>query len=302
MFPVCYPSPSCSEVNSIQVIYNVQEAMCTSITGNGDDCIDSDDICGEKIPFTLPNVVSSSSTNNSVVVPSSAFGDYTFFWEFPLSTNVPNTLRIGDFDCDGYPDLLIIVKNSTSSSAQLWSSVECTEETCGADAYNANRRTFEHDTDNTAAVENVKNPFAAAFIDFGDDGSLDILISSYPVMNSTAFSITTIENAVDYGTFFLKVTGLSGLCMQWCDDPKFPDPKPIGINQPGAVIKYLWSDNDQDKRVTIGTQLSQSGYLALQTPYVYFGIGDVSHYVQYIYFGVPIQNGVVCVYFFLSIL
>ena len=40
------------------------------------------------------------------------------------------------------------------------------------------------------------------------------------------------------------------------------------------------------------TQLYQSGYLALQTPYVYFGIGDVAHYVQYIYSGFPIQNGV----------
>jgi len=293
LFPSCYPSPTCSDVNSITIVYNVQQPMCTSITGNGDDCIDSSNVCGTPQEFTIPSQIPTSSTANVVVMDSTVFDGFTFFWTFPMSTNAPNTLRLGDYNADGFTDFLVVVETTNSTMAQLWDSVPCTTVLCGEEATNANRRAFSRSS-SAGAIESVVNPFAATFFDIADDGTLDMFVLSYPIKQpKTAFSITSIQNSVSYGTYFMKAVGLSGLCMQWCDtEPKFPDPKPIGINQPGGVFKYIWSDNDSNKRVTISTQLSQSGYLALQTPYVYFGLGDVSNYIQYIYYGAPIQNGV----------
>jgi len=288
VFPVCLPANNCSDVNSIEVVYNVQQEMCASITGNGDDCTDSENICGTKFDYSIPSVIPAESTADVVVIPKSAFTG-TFFGVSPgINSIVPSTLRLGDYNADGFPDMLVVLKYNGTTHTQLWTSVACS-----ADSVSPTRRTFARSSD-ASAIENVPNSFAATFFDLADDGTLDMIVLSHPTLaTATPFQITTIENSVAYGTFFLKATGLSGLCMAWCDtEPKFPDPKPIGVNQPGAVFKYIWSDNNQDKRVTIGTQLSQSGYLALQAPYVYFGIGDVSHYIQYIYLGVPIENGV----------
>ena len=295
VFPVCYPSKDCSEVNTIEVIYNVQMPMCTSIAGGGDNCIDSSNVCGVQYNYTIPDIIPTSSTADVVVIGSSGFNGTTLHWDYPLSTKAPNTLKIGDYDADGFPDLMVIVKlTNGSSSAQLWKSTACTSGLCGDDATNANRRTFVRDTSGSA-VESVKGAYSGAFFDIGDDGTLDMIIlgDTTPLTPRGGLQIVTVENAVNYGTFFLKTMGLSGKCMQWCDTgSKFPDPKPIGVNQPGGVFKYIWSDNNQEKRITMGTHLSQTGYLSLQTPYVFFGIGDVSHYIQQLYFGAPVAGGV----------
>lgn len=253
VFPVCGPDSTCSGTNSIVIVYNVQENMCTSIAGGGDNCVDSSDICGVQQAFTFPDVIPTTSTSGVVVIEKEAFNGNTFFWEYILSNKVPNTLRLGDYDADGYPDLLVVLERANGTSTiQVWNSIECTEALCGSDATGEGRRTFQYTP--IAAVDTVQYPYAGTFFDFGDDGTLDVIVLADGSKNKIGgLEIITIENAVNYGTYFLKTIGLSGLCMQWCDgDIRFPDPKPIGVNQPGAVFKYIWSDNDQDKRVTTG--------------------------------------------------
>jgi hypothetical protein len=45
-----------------------------------------------------------------------------------------------------------------------------------------------------------------------------------------------------------------------------------------------------------GVQLPQSGYLSLQTPYVMFGLGFTSNYIEQIFMGVSVKDEVI--YFF----
>ena len=285
------PEDSCEDINSINVIYNGQETICPSVSGNGDDCLDSEDVCGVVHPYDIPEL-NGIPGGQQVVIGKEYFNGFSFKTSAQYEIISPVTLRVGDYNKDGSADIAMILTNGTSTQAVLWHSIPCGTNLCTQEAIDQNRRTFENDPA-TSVVGSVANPFVVTFFDFRDDGTLDILVvgetSTGP---SGRLQIIAIENDVDYGAYFFKVKGLSGLCMSWCDSPRFPSPLPIGVNQPGAVFKYIWSDNDQEKRVTIGTQFSQSGYLALQTPYVYFGIGTTSHYVQTLYSGFPISNGV----------
>jgi len=86
--------------------------------------------------------------------------------------------------------------------------------------------------------------------------------------------------------FFLKTTGLNGVCAGWCDGSiKFPDPKPYGVNYAGGVWKFTVSDLNGNQRVAEGVQLTQSTHLSLQTPYLLFGLGRTSNYVEQLFYG-----------------
>lgn len=65
-FPVCDPQPTCSTTNAIYIGYNAQLQMCTSITGGGDDCLDSGDVCNGTA-FTIPDFTGDDTVNISNV-------------------------------------------------------------------------------------------------------------------------------------------------------------------------------------------------------------------------------------------
>lgn len=54
--------------------------------------------------------------------------------------------------------------------------------------------------------------------------------------------------------------------------------------------KFTVTDLNGEKRIRSGTQLSQSGRLSLQTPYIVFGLGRTSDYIQDFAFAVPLQG------------
>jgi integrin alpha FG-GAP repeat containing protein 1 len=61
---------------------------------------------------------------------------------------------------------------------------------------------------------------------------------------------------------------------------------------PGGVWKFTLTDRKGAKSPAMGCQLTQSAYAALQTPYVYFGLGQVSNYIDTLFYGVSIANSV----------
>ena len=125
-------------------------------------------------------------------------------------------------------------------------------------ATNASRRSFQWDNTAGAVVQTEVNAYAASFFDIYEDGTLDIFILTDDTISgsSSSKSILAFQNLIDYETYFMKALGLSGICSAWCSDgPTFPSPKPIGVNQPGAVFKYIWTDNNSDKKVAVGMYL-----------------------------------------------
>jgi len=102
--------------------------------------------------------------------------------------------------------------------------------------------------------------------------------------NTRVRTIQAVYNNFFLDAFFLKAMGLNGM------GGLLSKPKPYGVNLPGGVFKFTVSDLSGTKRVTQGVQLHQSGNLALQTPYILFGLGRTSNYIEEIFMGVTIKN------------
>jgi len=97
-------------------------------------------------------------------------------------------------------------------------------------------------------------------------------------------SIQAIYNNFFNDAFFLKAMSLNGV------GGLLTKPKPYGVDFPGGVFKFTVSSLDGSKGIKQGVQLHQSGNLALQTPYILFGLGRTSNYIEEIFMGVSINN------------
>jgi len=132
-------------------------------------------------------------------------------------------------------------------------------------------------------------------VDFGENGILDIIVlvddMLDPIEPTSSKSIHAVYNNYFNDAYFFKTLGSNGVCNAWCSSgPKFPSPKPYGVNMAGAVWKYTVNDLAGTLQVAQGVQLHQSGYLALQTPYILFGLGRTNNYIENLYYGVSIKS------------
>lgn len=90
---------------------------------------------------------------------------------------LPVTVHVGDYNLDGYPDLLVVSgtpgNNQKPSSATLLQSVLCTSngDGCMPSAVTARRRTFVKVTEGAGPLNSVQDVRAAAFLDLDEDVS-----------------------------------------------------------------------------------------------------------------------------------
>ena len=110
----------CNFFNNLQILYNVQQTLCPSIFEtlgfeSREPCRTQDNLCTEDRDFTFGEVDRNGSPD-TIIIRKEAFKGFYFF--APLGSGTPLTIRTGDFNLDGYPDLLIpMVKNKTSISS-----------------------------------------------------------------------------------------------------------------------------------------------------------------------------------------
>lgn len=114
------------------------------------------------------------------------------------------TLRSGDFNMDGYPDLLVtLVANRVGSAghnarAFLLENVAC-ETGCGAFS-----RTYVIRWDALNPLSN--GSIMAVFYDFFQDGILDVIVVRE---NATQLTVGAFKNSLDYDANFIKVSPLN---------------------------------------------------------------------------------------------
>ncbi|ETE72964.1 T-cell immunomodulatory protein, partial [Ophiophagus hannah] len=169
----------------------------------------------------------------------------------------PITLHIGDYNMDGYPDALAILKNTSGSNQQafLLENEECRNASCkGA------RRSFKVHWA-LSDLNQIKDATVATFFDIYEDGILDIIVLS---KNSPKkeLAIHALKNNFEADAYFVKVIVLSGLC-----------------------------SNDCPRKITVTGQLSQSAHFALQLPYTVLGLGRSANFLDHLFVGIPRPSG-----------
>ncbi|KAJ5068550.1 t-cell immunomodulatory protein [Anaeramoeba ignava] len=275
IFPVCYPAKTCSEKNEIHIVFNKQMKICGD--ENSDSCRKSSKLCSADDSFIF-------DFENTIVIPTESFNNEKFF----STESIPFTIHVGDFNIDGFPDILFVMQkeNSQETSVQLWENVDC----IGCRGFNP--RIFKRKTDSLGKLNDLKYGFVASFMDIGESGTLDIVVQSNPgIFSNQQNYISLFKNNIFHDAYFFKTFGLNGVCNAWCPTPPaFPNPKPYGTGSPGATFKFTFTGIDSTKIYRGESQLTQSHNLALQTPYVFFGLGRTNNYIEDLYMGISSTN------------
>uniref|UniRef100_A0A1Q3FHF8 Putative t-cell immunomodulatory protein n=1 Tax=Culex tarsalis TaxID=7177 RepID=A0A1Q3FHF8_CULTA len=205
--------------------------------------------------------------------------DHNEVWGFvtPEHDNWANqviSLRGGDFNLDGYPDLLATLsKTPGQTQTFLLENVPCEKLACSH-----MKRTF-------AIRWKALAPFAngtlmGSFYDFYNDGVLDVILVEKTANGTRPVAF---RNSLDYDANFVKVIVLTGLSNRTGPKKRTPlgrKKRTYGTNLPGPRIEYNTTTQDGDPQHGASAQLPQSAYFALHLPYTTFGLGRTPNFVD----------------------
>lgn len=188
------------------------------------------------------------------------------------------TLRGGDYNMDGYPDLLATLVNANGEyQTVLLENVPCTGPSCQNPALS---RTFAVQW--AALLPEGKKTIMGSFYDFYQDGILDVVLVQMDDANQ--FRTVAHRNALDYDSNFVKVIVLTGLTNPLAPPPKLSPmgrrKKTYGTNLPGPRVAYYTTNQDGYLQNGTSAQIPQSAYFALQLPYSVFGLGLTPNFVD----------------------
>lgn len=184
------------------------------------------------------------------------------------------TLHSGDFNMDGYPDILATLapKGEEHPQSFLLENVPCSSG-CGKFT-----RSYQ-------VKWNALNPFKngtamATFFDFYQDGILDVILVTY---DGTEYKAAAFKNSLDYDANFIKVMVLTGLSNK--NNPTTmgrvgKKRRTYGTNLPGPLISYRTTTQEGPIRHGASAQLPQSAHFSLNLPYTIFGLGRTPNFVD----------------------
>ncbi|MED6257297.1 T-cell immunomodulatory protein [Ataeniobius toweri] len=124
-------------------------------------------------------------------------------WGFvPGTISQPLVLHLGDYNLDGFPDALVILRNTSGSDqrAFLLENVPCNIPSCTSVG-----RMFHIHWDQTD-LAGIQKAVVAAFFDIYEDGILDMLILSQ-AEGKDDLMIHALKNNFEADAYFVKVMG-----------------------------------------------------------------------------------------------
>ncbi|CAL8069691.1 unnamed protein product [Orchesella dallaii] len=188
------------------------------------------------------------------------------------------TLLVGDYNLDGYPDLLGVLKqqgdDKGTTRAVIFENVPCSA-TPERPCYST--RTFSANFD---IFKDYKNVVSASFYDIEENGVLDFILVHQRQEEKVApqiqeFVIKAFQNEMSFDSSFLKVMVLTG---QKCEQCK--SGIPYGNVLPGATVKYSSENSHGILEHGVVVQTYRTAHLALDLPCEIFGIGHSPNFIE----------------------
>lgn len=173
------------------------------------------------------------------------------------------TARSGDFNLDGYPDLLVTVTYYDQVRAILL-------ENAGNELTGARHFVPKWDL----LEEWNTTSLMATMYDIQEKGVLDVLLVHRSANGQ--LQMAAYKNTLDYDANFIKVVVLTGRCYANCSHGRIP----YGTNLPGPSISYRTTQPNGELQLACSAQLSQSAYSALQLPYTLFGLARSPNFLE----------------------
>ncbi|WVQ99391.1 hypothetical protein IAU59_006524 [Kwoniella sp. CBS 9459] len=315
VFPTCESHSKSSGLGkqcSINIAYNKQIPVCSTegsqvteegklrCRGWGELCL-ADDSFEFSFDESDPDFTSTPLTTLFPSDPEVA--DVSLLLHVPHKVHIPLPLRAGDFNVDGFPDLLLVVHNSTAvppsggvfgSEPRPGNQVKVLVNTpcggkgvvgCEKDGRSKGQRGFKVGKGKGwEAVDAISDAEGASWMDIDDDGSLDILVQR--AGTQAGESISFIQNNFYHDAFFLKAQVLNGVCDGKCEPTDGGKAySPMGVSYSGATYKFTVLDTLGHRVAQQVSQLPQTGYHSLHTPYAFFGLGRTNNYVEKLFIG-----------------
>ncbi|GAA5911051.1 hypothetical protein JCM6882_006862 [Rhodosporidiobolus microsporus] len=277
---------------ALAIAYNDQMPLCDAAPAlPGQEmkrCRDPEELCVADEEFGF-NFATQDNPSYTVIPLASLLPSHTLLLTSPsFRGSFPTPPQIGDYNIDGYPDLLILSTPPTGTArvATLLQSRSCEKGSCTAMEVEKGRRAFRVVTEGADALGKIRDVESVSWVDMDDDGSLDILVQR--TGNSGAARVPMfIKNNYFHDAFFLKAMVLNGACEGWCEGREEGEGRyrPYGSSYSGASFKFTVLDPTGARRSTQYGQLPRSTYLSLSTPYSYFGLGRTNNYVESLFVG-----------------
>eukprot|EP00397_Hematodinium_sp_SG-2012_P001966 GEMP01001971.1.p1 GENE.GEMP01001971.1~~GEMP01001971.1.p1 ORF type:complete len:722 (-),score=100.12 GEMP01001971.1:2907-4820(-) len=277
---ILYPTFDSANNLEIHAIYNKQMPVCVSPLWRESGCKDSKDMCRvcpagmcKDVKLASPVTVFSAKTNP---IPFNVATDRKNVW-----------LRTADYNNDMYPDLVV----QNGSTVIILTTGEGQKSGDGSDAFYYSQPCISYDVaDSDSKASKV---IRSAFFDSGPTfGWIDLLIQTDKDMQ--VFTWAKHDKSEGH-TYHLTTIGLNGICVptpaHGCgatssrtnegeDDDTSERKRGYGQSYPGVTFKLALTNFQGHNIPRVGTQLSQQAYMALQEPYVHFGLAQSNNYVS----------------------
>lgn len=281
IMPICEESILGHKTCKIQIVYNSQIGLCKY--GLVWNCRPYHDLCIEDNRYNFD-----FSEEESTII---ALGDILESADIVTKLDVTNKfespipIRIGDYNNDGFPDILI----STLKGTDILESIPCKScpQKLGRRYY---KRLLDSVNDEKGPLSDIGLPIDSIFIDMNNDGKLDLLIvqsSKYSKIghSNNKVLISSFLNTVKNIGFSIDAMTLSGICDGKCSDNLFRSTNPVGGNGIGVSYKYNIIEDDGIRHARESCQISHQNYFSFQLPFTIIGMGLENNYLEDLFVG-----------------
>ncbi|KAJ2556153.1 hypothetical protein EV175_002108 [Coemansia sp. RSA 1933] len=261
--------------SQIYIVYNEQQPLC--VGSRKTNCRKYKRIC-------------EADPNYSFVLNHAQIVDVSQFWAGESMLDAvaglvglvgPPSVRLGDINLDGHPDLVFVTKKSSNSKdnrVRILRSTDCDPSSgdgkasgCKTGGGVIQQRGFTAVTDGVAVLDKLGGAQDVALLDLDSTGTVDLLVHFRDTQGNQR--VTAIYNNFFTDAFFIKAqacpTGTTG-----------KHTRSYAGALPGVSFKCLLVSDSGAKHLAQAVQAPQTAYRAMFTPYTVIGIGRTNNYIE----------------------